>query len=152
MTKKILTSGRNESKDNFPEKSQKVHNVVTTGWHFLFSLAFFAFLAFFTFIVITFKKNVNNNDKESIGKALRREEEEKSRVLEESRHLPAWTVKASMNWSFQELAPTIREAFPRCIILSTELCKKRRKKVLVMMRCNCITSRISSSSARARCG
>ena len=109
-----------------------MHNVVTTGWHFLFSLAFFAFLAFFTFLVITFKKNENNNDKESIGKVLRREGEEKSRVLEESRHLPAWTVKASMNWSFQELAPTIREAFPRCIILSTELCKRKEGKRLFL--------------------
>jgi len=34
---------------------------------------------------------------------------------------PACTVKASMNWSFQEEAPITREALPRCIMRSTEL-------------------------------
>ena len=37
---------------------------------------------------------------------------------------PAWTVKASVNWSNQELDPTIIELFAFCIILSTELCNQ----------------------------
>ena len=37
---------------------------------------------------------------------------------------PACTVNASVNWSSQELEPTIIELFAFCIILSTELCNK----------------------------
>ena len=44
---------------------------------------------------------------------------------------PACTVKASVNWSNQELDPTIIELFAFCIILSTELWKAWiRKKLL----------------------
>ena len=37
---------------------------------------------------------------------------------------PAWTVKASVNWSNQELDPTIMALLDFCIILSTELCNQ----------------------------
>merc|ERR1719166_733422 len=34
------SSGRNSSENDFPEKCQKVHDIISTGWHLFFSFLF----------------------------------------------------------------------------------------------------------------
>ena len=62
--------------------------------------------------------------------------------------LPVWTVKASMNCSFQDEAPIIMDAFPRCIIRSTELwcgrVKSLQKKVFQFSKGTVIAAALSN--------
>ena len=119
----MLTSRRNSSENNFPEQGKEVHDIVSTSWHLLLTLFSFFSTFFFLFIIIAYTvqklfwiKNMK------CGQCFQFNSKLCFKLT--SNLLPAWTVKASTNWSFQEEAPTIMLALPRLSILSTELCKK----------------------------